>query len=472
MESDQDSKSLSRRRSMGVEPIWRLIRRFSVPAIVASTVGSTYQIINSIFVGRLGATALAAMAVTFPLVLSVGAITAATSMGVTSIIARSLGAQDDESADRVASMSITLGVIVSSAVVGILLPVLDPVLRVLGANEDVLPLAHSYMVIFVVFNAVAYFMLVLASIVRSEGNPVCASVVPIVSAIINVGLDPLFIFGPGRLPALGIRGAAVATVVSQALAVTFLVFWIMAGKTGFNFRLRYFLPRLRVVFDIYRVGAASLMRSMAQIVVMGVVNSTAASFGVVPLAVLGVLIRASRLNLMPLVGLGQGVTPIISYNFGAGSKPRVAETVRKMVLSGSAWVSVCWLAVMLFPTQVMSVFSGDASFIAEGATAIRLFAMAWFVLAFHVTPAFFFQGIGKGMPATLLTAAQNFVFIMVPVLTLPRLFGVTGIWVSFAIGDLLAAALGLAWMMVEFRRQGLSLLSRGKAASVQRERSE
>lgn len=451
---------------MGVEPIWRLIRRFSFPAIVASTVGSTYQIVNSVFVGRLGATALAAMAVTFPLVLCVGSIAAATAMGVTSIIARNLGSRDDEAADRAASTAITLGIIVSGVIAGVLLLTLDPVLRALGANEDVLPLAREYMVITLAFNAFAYLMIILASVIRSEGNPVCASVVPIVSAVVNVALDPLFIFGPGRLPALGIRGAAVATVVSQALAVIFFACWLIKGKTGFNFRLPYFFPRPRVVVDIYRVGSASLMRSMAQIIVMGIVNSTVATFGVVPLAILGVLIRASRLNLMPLIGLGQGVTPIISYNFGAGNKPRVAETVRKMVLSGSVWVGACWLAVMLFPTQVMSVFSGDASFVAEGATAIRIFASTWLCLAFHVAPAFFFQGIGKGMPATVMTAAQNFVFIMIPILTLPRVLGVTGIWMSFAIANLLAAAFGLAWMLVEFRRQGLSLLRRDTVASI------
>jgi len=169
---------------------------------------------------------------------------------------------------------------------------------------------------------------------------------------------------------------------------------------------------------------------------------------------------------MPVIGLGQGATPIIGYNFGAGKGPRVAEVVRKMALSGSLWTAVCWLAVMLFPTQIMSIFGGDASFLSEGATAIRLFALAWFALALQLTPAFFFQGIGKGLPATVLTASQNLVFLMVPVLLLPRVFGTTGLWIAFALGDLLAATFGMSWMAIEFRRQSLTLFRRRGSAPV------
>jgi len=277
---------------MGEEPIWRLLRRFSGPAIISMTMASTYTLVNAVFVGRLGATALAAMAVTFPLALTFVAIASGTAMGVTSLIARSLGAGDDESADRVASTAFTLGIFISSLIAAVCLPLLDSLLRALGADEAVLPLARSYVSVLIAFSIFQYLLIVLTSAIRADGNPICASAVSISVAVMNVALDPVLIFGLGPAPALGIRGAAVATVVSQACGATFLILWLASGRTGYAFRPHYFVPRLAVILGIYRVGAASLVRSAAQLVFMGAVNRTAASFGVVPLAIIGVLVRA------------------------------------------------------------------------------------------------------------------------------------------------------------------------------------
>jgi len=451
---------------MGEDPIWRLMGRFSTPAIISMTVSSTYNLVDAAFVGRLGATALAAMAVTYPLVLSFVAVASGTAMGATSLIARSLGARDDESAVRTAGVAVVLGFIVSALIAAICLPMLDTLLHVLGAGGAVLPLARSYISVLIMCNIFAYLSLVLASTVRADGNPLFASAVSISAGLLNVALDPVFIFGIGPVPTLGIQGAAIATVISQAAATGALVFWMIRGKTGFAFRPSHFIPRLSVILGIYRVGAASLVRSGAQFVVMAVINSTAASFGVVPLAIIGVLARAGRFNQMPILGLGQGITPVISYNYGAGKTTRVAEVMRKMAASGSLWTTACWLAIMLFPTQIMSFFSGDSAFLEEGATAIRLFSLLWFALGLQLTPTFFFQGIGKGLPATVLTGAQNLVFLMLPVLILPRVFGITGLWAAFPVGDLLALGAGVVWMGLEFRSQGIRLLRRTPTKTV------
>lgn len=189
----------------------------------------------------------------------------------------------------------------------------------------------------------------------------------------------------------------------------------------------------------------------------GVVVSAAASFGVVPLTILGVLVRAGRFIQMPILGLGQGIMPVISYNHGAGKNVRVGEVVVKMAASGSLWAAFCWVVIMLLPTQVMGIFSGEQAFLAEGAPAIRLFSMFCLTLGLQMVPGFFFQGIGKGLPAIVLVAAQSLVFLLLPVLVLPGLLGVTGLWLSFATADALGLVLGLGWMGLEFRRQGIGL---------------
>lgn len=441
---------------MGKDPVWRLMLRFSLPAIISMTVASSYNLVDAIFVGRLGPTALAAMGVTFPLVLSFVAIASGTAVGVTSLVSRSLGAGDNESANRTASVSITLSFLLSAIILAVCLPILDGILRTLGANDDVLPLARSYMSVLVIFNIFSYLSMMCASIIRADGNPVFSSSVSISTALLNIALDPVFIFGLGPVPPLGIQGAAIATIVAQATGTAVFAFHIISGRTGYRFRPEYFLPRLKIVAGIYRVGAASIVRSGAQFVVMGVINSTAASFGVVPLAIMGVLLRAGRFIQMPILGLGQGIMPVIGYNYGAQKKSRVAEVVFKMALAGSLWTLVCWLAIILFPTQVMSAFSGESEFLSEGTPAIRLYMLAFFTLGLRMVPGFFFQGIGRGLPAIVLTATQNIVFLLIPILIFPRYFGLPGLWIAFPVSDVCALLFGQTWMNIELKRQGMN----------------
>ena len=445
---------------MGRDPIWSLIARFSLPAIISMTVASSYQLVDAIFVGRLGAEALAAMAVTYPLMMSLVAIASGTGAGVTSLISRSLGAGDHPKADRTASVAVSLCFILSGAIALTCLPGLDFLLRALGAPESVLPLARSYTQIQLVFNLISYLSMIFSNIIRADGNPVFSSSVSIGSALLNIALDPVFIFGFAFVPAMGIRGAAIATVISQGIGMLVYLGFVVSGRTAYRFRLGYFLPDLGIIGGIYRVGIASIVRSGAQFVVMGVINNTAASFGVVPLAIMGVLIRAGRFIQMPILGLGQGTLPVIGFNYGAKKFGRVGELVLKSVISGSAWSVLCWTAIMVFPIQIMSAFSGEPRFMAEGATAIRLYSLAFFTLGLRMVPGNVFQAMGKGLPATVLTAAQTVGFLLTAVLIMPRLLGLAGLWLAFPVADVLGLVLGQLWMNVELRRQGIRFLQR------------
>ncbi|MBI4329963.1 MAG: MATE family efflux transporter [Chloroflexi bacterium] len=449
-------KGHGRREAMGQDPVWKLLFRFSGPAIVSMTVASSYNLVDAIFVGRLGQEALAAMGVTFPLVLSFVAIATGTGVGATSLISRSLGAGDHERADRAAGAAMSLCFLLGGLIALLTLPNLDTILRLLGAGDAVLPLAESYMSILIRFLVFSFLVHIMANIVRAEGNPVFASAVSISSAILNVILDPVFIFGFGPVPAMGISGAAIATVIAQATGMAVYLVHIVSGRTGYRFRPGYFLPRPDIVAGIYRVGMASIVRSGVQFVVMGLVNRTAASFGVMPLAIMGVLMRSGRFVQMPILGLGQGMLPLVGYNYGARKKERLAEIVFKTGLAGFAWTGLLWMLIMLFPAEVISLFSGEAVFQSEGAEAIRLYSLVYFALGVQMVPSFFFQGIGKGLPATVLSAARQFLFLLPALLVMPRFFGLTGVWLAFPIADALALLLGLFWLRIEFRRQGLS----------------
>jgi putative MATE family efflux protein len=419
------------------------------------TVASSYQLVDAMFIGRLGEEALAAMSVIYPLALSFTAIASGTGVGVTSLISRSLGADDSKGADKVVGTAIALCFILAAIIALICLPNLDWILEMLGANESVLPLARDYASIMVYSILIAYSSMIFSNIIRADGNPVFSSSVAVSSSLVNILLDPVFIFGFWFIPAMGIKGAAIATVIAQGISVAIYLVYILKGRTAYDYRRAYFIPSFRIIRDIYRVGVASILRSGAQFVTMGVVNRTAASFGVTALAVMGVLVRLGRFVLMPCLGLGQGMLPLIGYNFGAEKKRRISELIFKTGIIGLIWTAVCWLIIQLFPEQVMSAFNVDPGFLEEGRDALRIYGMLYILLGIQNLPGFFFQGIGRGLPASVLTLARS-VFILLPlILVLPRFFDETGIWLAYPITDALSMILSVGWMIKEFRKQGI-----------------
>lgn len=460
------NKGQQRREAMGKDPIWRLMLRFSAPAVISMTVASSYQLVDAIFVGRLGKEALAAMSVTYPLALSFTAIASGTGVGITSLISRNLGAGDSRGADKVVGTGISLCFILAGILALICLPNLDWILRMLGADEVVLPLARSYSLVMVYSILIAYSSMIFSNIIRADGNPVFSSSVAISSSLINLALDPVFIFGFGPIPSLGIAGAAIATVIAQSISVVVYLIYVLRGKTAYHYKLEYFVPSLSIIGGIYRVGVASILRSGAQFVTMGIVNRTAASFGVTSLAIMGVLVRIGRFALMPCLGMGQGMLPLIGYNFGAEKKERISELIFKTGIISTAWTAICWLAIMLFPTQVMSAFNVDPGFLDEGSNALRLYGMVFIVLGIQMIPGFFFQGIGRGLPSSVLTLVRSIVILIPLILVLPRFIGVTGIWAAYPIVDILSLVISVGWMMLEFRKQKISFKWWKQANSV------
>ena len=444
-----------RSEAMGQASIWRLLFRFSGPAIVSMMVAASYNIVDAIFVGRLGPEALAALTIAFPLMMIFMAIAIGTGVGAASLISRHLGIGDREGANRVAGVTITLTILLGALMTLVCLPNLEALMRLFGASESVLPLAKSYMSILVTFAVVNSFSLTIGNIIRAEGNPMLPATGMIIAAVTNIALDPILIFGLGPIPAMGVAGAATATVIGRGVGGLIFLVYLVSGRTSYRFRPSYFLPRLRVLIEIYRVGLASIVRMIAGSVIMVLVNRIAAFFGVIPLAVLGVLFRSSSFAFMPCIGLGQGVLPLVGYNFGAQKKERVGEVVIKAGLVGFTWGVLCCLVAMLFSTQVMSIFNTDPQFLLQGAQALRIFALAFFTIGTQMILGSFFQGIGKGIPSLVLASARQVIFLFPAILIFPRIFGLTGLWVAFPVADALSIVLTLIWTSIEFRRQGI-----------------
>lgn len=445
----------SRAQAMGQAPIWKLLVRFSGPAIVSTVVAASYTIVDAIFVGRLGPEALGALTVVFPMMLIYMSVSMGTGVGAASLISRRLGAGDHEGANRVACVAITLAFLVGALLAAIYLVNLEGMLRLFGASDPVMLPAKRYVSILATFAFLHSSALIVGNIVRAEGSPLLSGGAMVVSAVTNIILDPILIFGLGPIPHMGIAGAATATVIGNGVGGAIFLVYFISGKTSYRFSPRYFLPNLKILTEIYRVGVASIVRMGAMAVVMALANTIAASFGVIPLAVLGVVFRLARFAFMPTMGLGQGMLPLVGFNFGAGQIERVGEVVIKAGSVCFVWGLFCWLVFMLFPAQVISAFNANPQFLAEGTRTLRIFVLFFFAVQFQIIAGFFFQGIGKGVPSLVVASARQFIFLIPGLFIFPRLFGLTGLWIAFPVADALSILLTLIWTSVEFRRQGI-----------------
>ncbi len=453
---------VERIRAMGQESIWKLLVRFSTPTVISMLVASSYNIVDAIFIGRLGKEALAAMTICFPLMMIMMAISAGTGAGATSLISRRLGAGASDEASRVAGVTISTTILIGALATIICLPNLEPLLRLFGATDEVLPLAMDYVSILARYWVLALFPMVLSMIVRAEGRPILSGIVMVVSAVTNMALDPLLILGLGPFPRMGIAGAATATVIAQAVAAVILVGYFLSGKTSFRFRPSYFVPNFRILREIYRVGAAAMVSTGSGSIVMVLVNRTAMSFGVLPVAVLGIVFRAFSFIIMPCAGIGQAMLPLVGFNFGAKQLARVGEIVVKAGLTSSVWGAIWWVVIMLFPGEIISIFSPDPELVAMGSDVIRIFSALLFIIGIPLSAGFFFQGIGRGLPSLVIASSRSVLFLLPALYILPPIFGLTGLWVVFPVADGLSIILTVVWAGYLFRKLGIPFRLRYK----------
>ncbi|MFH1639835.1 MAG: MATE family efflux transporter [Chloroflexota bacterium] len=442
----------NRSEVMGRESIWKLLFKFSGPAIIAMMVTSSYNLADAIFVGRLGAEAMAAMAVSMPIVMITMSMSMGTGIGAASLIGRYLGAGQKEAANRVAGVAITTSILISLFITIVCLANLDGLLGLFGASGPVLAPARAYVSIILAFTVVSKLSIVLSCIVRAEGNPVFSSGVQVGQSILNIITDPIFILGWGFIPAFGIAGAAGTTSVAWTLGTLTYIGYFVSGKSSFRLKPGDFIPDLKIIREIYRVGIASIARGAAGTVVQTVGNRTAASFGIITLAIKGILLRASSFAFMPTMGIGQGVLPLVAYNFGAKQKGRVGEVIIKASMVGLIWGGICFVFVQFFPTQLVSIFNSDPDFLAEGVRAIRIFSIAFFTVGIQMIMSFYFQGVGKGIASLILASSRQVIFLLPAYFILPRFFGATGIWLSFAVADILSFIVTLTWTSISFRK--------------------
>lgn len=445
--------------AMGRDSISRLLLRFSLPATIAMAVMASYNIIDTIFVGRLGSEAIAALSVAFPIQMIIGALGIGTGVGTASLISRSLGAGRRADASIAAGQVFFLALLLGMAVTVPGLLFLRPLLLAFGATPEILELTAQYMVVIIPGTTFLMIMMTLNNVVRAEGNAMLSMRMMVITSLANIAMDPLFIFVLG----MGVQGAAVATFLAKILGSGMMLHYFLSGQSALSLRREYLRPRFPVILEIYRVGVPTMVIQVAGNFSLVLVNRILGGFGHVPIAVMGLMVRFQMFAFMPVVGISQGLLPIIGFNYGAKKPLRMREAMLKGMGAGAFFTTLTGAAFFAFPQFFLSFFSSEPDLLAVGAGAVRIMVVLYPLLAPVIIAVSFFQAIGKGTPTLFLSLLRQFLVYIPCVLLLPRFCGLSGIWMSTPMADGISFLVVAAVLAAEMRRQGIPLIKPGKS---------
>ncbi|HDQ93420.1 MAG TPA: MATE family efflux transporter [Synergistetes bacterium] len=326
---------------------------------------------------------------------------------------------------------------------------LPSILSLFGASPEILPYASEYMGIVFLGSPLIIFAMSMNNVIRSEGAAKIAMWSMLVGAIANIILDPIFIFGLG----MGIRGAAIATVLSRVLVIAWIGWFFLSGKSIISFRLSDLAPRYRILRQILAVGFPALLQHASSSFVFGLINQMLGFYGGnVAVAVFGVNNRIIIFSAMPIIGIAQGMQPIVGYNYGAAQYRRTLEAITTSNFLALAFCSGITLFLLAFPGYALRIFTSDLAMLAMGPPAMRLMVAGFFLAGYNKVAGSVFQALGKAFPAFLINTARPILFFVPLLMVMPLYIGINGVWLSFAVADVLSFALTVFFLIPQTRK--------------------
>ncbi|MBN2038666.1 MAG: MATE family efflux transporter [Spirochaetes bacterium] len=418
------------------ESIGKLLYKLSLPAIVGMAVQALYNIVDTIFVGQgVGTLGIGSIAIVFPIHMLIMSFGQLIGIGGGSRISRRMGQGDREATGHTLGNMFIMAIVAGMVAIAVGTFAKLPLLRIFGVTDAMLPYALDYFNIIILASPLMTFTMAGNDAVRAEGNAKIAMIAMLIGAGLNILLDPIFIFGLD----MGIRGAAVATAISLGVSCIFLISYFLSGKSELPVGLKYLRPDLTIIREIFMVGSSSLVMSGAMSLTMAVVFNTLKTYGgEIEIATFGIIHRMFSLIFMPMIGLSQGMQPIIGFNFGAKQYHRVRHTVKLAGFSAISIGTTGFIIMMIFPDVIIGIFSRDPELIAIGKNALRYCVFGLPIAGFQMLGGGFFQALGKALPAMFLTLSRQVLLFIPLMLILPLFAGITGVWLAFPIADIIS----------------------------------
>lgn len=435
---------------LGKESIGKLLLQYSIPAIIGMTITSIYNIIDSIFIGHgVGAMAIAGLAVSFPLMNLVVAFCTLVSAGGSTIASIRLGQKDMKGAMEILSHTLML-CITNSFFFGILSFIfLDDILTFFGASPDTLPYARSFMQVILLGTPITYTMIGLNNVMRATGYPKKAMLTSLVTVLANVIIAPIFIFHFHW----GIRGAAMATVVSQFIGMVWVVQHFRNKESFVHFRPGFWKMKRRIVASIFSIGMSPFAMNVTACVIVILINNSLQKYGGdMAIGAYGIMNRLLMLYVMIVMGLTMGMQPIIGYNYGAQKQDRVKHTLRLGIIVGVLITSSGFIICELFPHTVSAIFTDSEELINMAATGLRICILMFPLVGAQIVISNFFQSIGKAKVSIFLSLSRQLVYLLPCLLLFPGWYGLNGIWMSMPVSDGLAFITAVISLMIYIKR--------------------
>ncbi len=434
---------MEKSETLGTEPVGKLLFKQAVPASIGFLVMTIYSIVDTIYVGKfIGSLALAAITVVTPISFLISSIGMAIGVGGASVISRAMGANNYQKAANTLGNMIGLTITLSLLIVVFGFTFLTDIISAFGGKGDILEPASLYFAILLLGGPLLAWLMMSNNVIRSQGKAKLAMLTLGLSAVLNIILDPIFIF----VFDWGLAGAAWATVVSYTFSTFYTIYFFFSRHNELRLLPADFSPKLSLVKEIFSIGGISLARQGSVSLLAIVLNNSLFTYGgEVAVAVYGIINRVMMFSIFPVIGVVQGFLPIAGFNFGAKNWQRVKDVLYTAAISGTAIASVGFVLVLFLPEYIVSVFTSDIEILSRTPDALITVFLATPLIGVQLIGSAYFQAIGKALPALLLTMTKQGFFLIPLVFTMPLIFGLKGIWYSFPIADIMAALITIAY---------------------------
>ena len=437
---------------LGTEKIGKLLKMYAVPGIIAQTASSLYNMVDSIYIGHIpgvGSAAISGLAVTFPLMNLATAMGTLVGVGATTLISVLLGQKNYDTARRVLSNVLSLNLIIGALFSGVTLAFLDPILRFFGASDVTLPFARDYMLIILIGNVFTHLYFGFNGLIRASGHPKTAMGLTLFTVISNAVLDPVFIF----VFEMGIRGAALATVICQMAALVYTMKFFLDKKNLLHFPKPMFQIDWRIAGQSLAIGLGPFLMNSAACLVALFINQQLGKYGGdLAIGAYGIVNRLTMLFIMICMGFNQGLQPIAGYNYGARQYHRVKDVFMLTAKWETLVTSLCFLMAELIPGLAVSLFTNDPGMIEMASKALRILCAGTALVGFSITTSTLFQCLGMVKKSIFLSLSRQLIFLLPLIYSLPMWFQEKGVWMSFPIADMLSVAVAFVFVQRLFKK--------------------
>ncbi len=437
---------------LGTEKIGKLLRQYAVPGIIAQTAASLYNMVDSIYIGHIpgvGSAAISGLAVTFPLMNLSIAMGTLVGVGAMTLISVLLGQRNYQAAQKVLSNVLTLNVFIGIIFTAVTLPFLNPILRFFGASDTTLPFARDYMIIILAGNVFTHLYHGFNGLIRSSGHPKVAMGLTLFTVFSNAILDPIFIFVLG----MGIRGAALATILCQLVALVYTLRFLSDKRRLLHFTRPLFQLDWRIAKQSLAIGVGPFLMNVAACLVALFINQQLGKYGGdMAIGSYGILNRLTMLFVMVNMGFCQGLQPIAGYNYGARQYTRVREIFVLTAKWAVLVTTLCFLMSELIPRQAVSLFTNDPQLIDLASRGLRIMNCGFALVGFGMVTGNFFQCLGMVRKSIFLSLSRQLLFLLPLIYTLPLWLQETGVWISFPISDTMNVIISAIMIVRLFRK--------------------